>query len=210
MNPALLAIAPWAVGPSLSAHRVAPSVQLEVGGTVGLGEPLSPGGRAAIAVAPTRWAWFEVGGTAGSAVALCPDCGTRNLEVRTRLRVVDTDVFGLAVWGSGATTGRVVEGLAGVAAEGGTERFRIDASSPIVSSWFLLTTLRAGPELGVSARWSEGHATRVSVVGVEPGFGFEHRARLSERVQVGGTLRLGEEGARFGLNLRVGAPLGSG
>lgn len=207
MNPTWLAVAPWALGPSPSAHRVAPSMQVELGGTIGVSEQVEPGGSLGVAVAPTRWAWFEASVLAGSSVPLCIDCRTRNASLRTRLRVIDTDPFGMAVWGVGTTTGQVVEGMAGLAVEGGTRTVRIDASAPIASSWFLLTTLRTGPELGVVARWSERHRTRLSVIGIEPGFGVEHRARLGKRATVAGTVRVGEEGLRVGANLRIGTSL---
>lgn len=204
MSPMWLAVAPWALGPSPSAHRVAPSTQVELGGTVGFGEQVEPGGSVGVAFAPTRWAWFEAAGQAGASVPLCPDCRTRNLSLRTRLRVIDTDAFGFAVWGVGTTTGRLVEGMAGFAAEGGSKTLRVDASAPVASSWFLVTTLRAAPEVGLAARWSDQHQTRVSVIGVEPAVGVEHRAQLGERVTVAGTVRVGEEGPRLGASLRVG------
>lgn len=203
MTPLILAVAPWAVGPSPSAHRVDPLVQIELGGTLGVGERVLPGGSLGVAVAPTHWAWFEIAGLAGASVPLCPDCQTRNLSLRTRFRVVDADAFGLAVWGAGTTSGRLIEGMAGVAVEGGTDAVRFDASTPVVSSWFLLTTLRAGPEVGILARWSPSQRTRVSVVGLEPAVAVEHRAGLGKRTTLAGSVRVGEEGARLGVSLRI-------
>ncbi|MEN0066684.1 MAG: hypothetical protein AAGA48_31415 [Myxococcota bacterium] len=204
MSPVWLAVAPWAIGPSPSAHRVVPSAQVELGGTLGLGDGLAAGGNVGVAVAPTRWAWVEAGVNAGSSVALCPDCGTRNAQIRGRVRFIDTAPFGVAVWGVGTTTGRVIDGMAGFAAEGGTRTVRFDASAPVWSSWFMLTTLRAAPEVGVAAQWSDDHRTRLSVIGLEPAIGLEHRARLGARTTLGGSLRVGEEGVRLGASLRIG------
>ena len=108
-----------------------------------------------------------------------------------------------ACGGRGTATLGAPEGLAGVAVEGGSRRLRIDGSTPLASSTFVLTTLRIGPEVGLTALWTERHATRVAVVGVEPGVALQHRWRVTPAVELEPTLRLGEEGLGAGLGVRA-------
>jgi hypothetical protein len=67
----------------------------------------------------------------------------------------------------------------------------------------LITTLRIGPEIGVMGRWTEAHATRLAVVGLEPGIGLQHRWRVAPSVELEPSVRLGEEGLGAGLAVRA-------
>lgn len=199
MSPALMAIAPWSVGPSPSAHPVEPSVTVEVSGTH-LGA--DSGGRVGVAVAPHPRLWLEVSGAAGSGWAMCPDCGVLGGQARARVLVVRAPAASVAVWGTAMTSGGPIDGLAGVAVEAGSDRVRVDTSWPLVSSWYLLTTLRIAPELGITSRWTPNHRTRLALVGVEPGVSVEHRATLGAGFTGTAGFRMGEEGLGGSLGVR--------
>ena len=126
--------------------------------------------------------------------ALCPDCASTGVASTVRVTAIRHAAFHATAWAQGSLTLGSPEGMAGIAVEGGTRHVRLDASAPLASSTFLITTLRVGPEVGATAHWSASHATRLAVVGVEPGVGIQHRWRLTSSAELELAGRVGEEG----------------
>jgi hypothetical protein len=200
MTPLWLALAPWGVGPSPSAHAVDDGVVVSARadafhtGMVGARVGIQGTGDDRLTVA--------IDAVSGAGWALCPDCGSRGVGATARLNVVRHEAFRAAVWSHGTLTTGSPEALAGVAVEGGSERLRVDASTPLAATTFVLTTLRVGPEVGLTARWSSAQRTRLAVVGLEPGVALQHRWRVAEALELEPTVRFGEEGLGLGLAVR--------
>jgi len=201
MTPLMLAWAPWTVGPTVSAHEVEDGVVVQARGDAFTGGAV--GGRVGVQGGLGKRVVVGLDGVHGAGWSLCPDCRATGVSGLVRLTAVRHPAFHAAVWGRGTATLGSPEGLAGVSLEGGRRHLRFDGSTPLTSSTHLLTTLRIGPEVGVTASWTERHATRVAVVGLEPSVALQHRWRVRTWVEVEPTVRFGEEGLGVGLGLRA-------
>lgn len=185
---------PWQVGPAPSAHPTAIgySFGVDLSGAVGGSEPLA-GARVAASVTPLRRLWTGVELGHGSAWRSCVACETFAATWVARGLVVDHRAVHVAPWSALTFVGGAVEWTPGLAIEAGGRRLRVDTSWPLWSTWDLLMTLRATPELGVTGLWSSRHATRIAVVGLEPAVALTHRVQL-ERWALTATVQVGEEG----------------
>jgi len=201
MTPLMLAWAPWTVGPTVSAHEVESGVVVQARGDAFTRGAV--GGRVGVQAGLGKRVLVGLDGVHGAGWSLCPDCRATGLSGSARVTLVRHSAFHGAVWGRGDVTMGSPEALAGVSVEGGSRRLRFDGSTPLTSSTHLLTTLRIGPEAGVTASWTEHHATRFAVVGLEPSVALQHRWRVGERVELEPTVRLGEEGLGVGLGVRA-------
>lgn len=201
MTPLVVALVPWGFGPSPSAHAVGDGVVVQA-----RADAFSSGvagGRGGIQASMADRVTVGLEAVHGASWALCPDCRVSAVTGTARVMAVNHPAFHAAMWGHGTATLGVPEALAGVAVEGGSRDLRFDASTPLASTTFLLTTLRIGPEVGVMARWSDTHATRFAVVGLEPGVGLQHRWHVASAIELEPSLRLGEEGLGVGLAVRA-------
>lgn len=213
MTPLLLLLAlsdPWQVGPAPSAQPTTPG--WSVGGAIsgGLGG-LSPiyGGRAGLSLTPHRRIWTNLELGYGSGWRSCVDCQALGVTWTARALAVQRPGINIAAWSVATTVNGTVEWTPGVAIEGGFRRLRFDTSWPVWSTWGLLTTLRATPEVGVSFAWSERHRTRIALVGLEPAVALSHRLRWG-RGLLEATIRVGEEGAMLSLGGRFAQPFSRG
>lgn len=205
MNAALLALSlvnPFQAGPSPSAHALETGWNLGGSGVVlaGKGEVL-PGFQAVAAVAPHRRLWTSLELDQGAGWKLCIDCEAWAGSWNARFVALQFEPLSVAVWSKLVFVNGTFEWLPGAAVEGGWKRLRFDLSSPVWSTYDLLTTLRAAPEVGVSWFWNDEQVTRFSVVGLEPAFALIHRSRW-DSFELEAQGRYGEEGVSFQLGAR--------
>lgn len=201
------AAGPWRVGPSPSATQLDPGLHADASlvGLTGGFEPLE-GARLSVGVAPTSWFYASLSYARRAGWRMCPDCLTDATSLTLRGDLLRTQPIRISVWTeTNMTQTSALDIMPGVAIEGGTRRLRFDASSPIWSSYDLLTTLRIAPEAGVSYTWTSRHTSRVAVVGLEPGFAAQHRWRFTGNWTLDATLRHGEEGTggELGISFRL-------
>lgn len=206
-------LAPWQVGPAPSAQPVARSwsVGLDLGGLIAPPKfphphPPLPGARASVGVAPHERFWTSLELGYGTTWRPCIDCRALGLTWTARGLIVRHRNVNLAAWSVLTMVNGVVDWLPGAAIEVGGARVRVDTSWPLWSTFDLITTLRATPELGLSWSWNGRHSTRVALVGLEPAAALSHRIRWANwQFEVG--VRGGEEGISAELQVRFGAGL---
>lgn len=195
-SPSMALVRPWQLGPSPSAHAVRRGlfVGLDAGGISGTYRPLESA-RVSVGGAPNDWVYLGLAYERRAAWRMCVDCEADAVTATVRASLVRTPAFRAGLWvvGNGTTAG-AFDVMPGLGIEGGSRRVRFDLSSPVWSSYDILTTLRVGPEAGVSAVWTDAHRTRASVAGVDFAVQLEHRWRVSDAWSVRGAARYGEEG----------------
>lgn len=206
---------PWQVGPAPSAEGVSPNWNL--GADAGTLRTDYDGGTqwlhgvrmaAAFAPHPRVWSSVELGISQGWRV--CIDCRAFAGTWTFRGLGIDHPNVHVAAWSVLTTVERTVLWTPGVAAEAGTDRFRIDTSWMVWTTSDWLTTLRSTPELGTSFLWGDHQSTRVALVGLEPAVAIQHRVRLRDWA-LASTVRYGEEGLalEFGVRGYVSVPWAS-
>ncbi|WP_106093526.1 hypothetical protein [Enhygromyxa salina] len=201
---------PWQVGPAPSAHPTARgwNVGADLSGTLGGFSPLW-GARAAASLTPHERFWTGVELGYGNGWRSCIDCRALGVTWTARGLAVRHRNVNLAGWSVATTVNGTFEWTPGFALEAGTRRVRFDTSWPVWSTWDLLTTLRATPEVGVAFAWSGQHGTRLAVVGLEPAVALTHRIWV-EHWMFEATLRIGEEGVGLDMGARFGGPMSRG
>ncbi len=202
---------PWQVGPAPSAQAVSPSWNL--GADVGALWQRTDGQsnwlhgvrmRAGFAPHPRVWTSAELGISEGWRT--CLDCRTFAGTWTVRGLALNHRNIRLGAWSVLTGFEGQVHWTPGVALDAGTERFRIDTSWMVWSTWDFLTVLRSTPELGMSFQWGKRQSSRIAVVGLEPAVAIQHRVRLRDFV-LAPTVRVGEEGVAFELGVTGYAPV---
>jgi len=197
---------PWQVGPAPSAHPTLPSwnVGVDVGAMRPLrsGLPGPHGGRLAAAFTPHERVWSSLELGLGQGWRTCIDCEALAATWTLRGLALHHRNVNVAPWSVLTSVHGTVEWTPGLAIEAGGRRVRVDTSWPLWSTWYLLTVLRSTPELGMTVAWDERQATRVAVVGLEPGVAVTHRVMM-RRWALEATGRAGEEGVGVELGIRV-------
>lgn len=205
MSVALLALSlinPFQGGPSPSAHPTETGWNVGGAGLVLVdAEKALPGFQAVAAVAPHPRLWTSLELDQGAGWKLCMDCEALATNWTARFLAIQHESVSVAAWSQLIFVNGVFEWMPGAALEGGWQRLRFDLSSPVWSTYDLLTTLRAAPEIGASWRWNEAQVTRFSVVGLEPALALTHRVRW-QAFEFEGQARYGEEGASLQLGAR--------
>jgi hypothetical protein len=200
---ALALINPLHVGPAPSAHATELGWNAGADASLIVGGPRTLGGaRVVAALTPYEriWSGLEVGYGAG--FRFCPDCGSFAATWTARGTIIQSRYFHAAAWSWLVLQNGLMEWMPGLAVEGGTKRLRFDASTPVWSTYDLLTTMRVSPEIGVSWLWNDAQITRLAVVGLEPSLALTHRYRTKHLV-FEGQARIGEEGLALLLGARL-------